>query len=159
MWIGKKFPKLNNIICHLSWLKKLFVTHTHPLKTIREFSKPYELLFSDLESLVKCNHKIRGQECYGAELCLAHDMGGGVEAYGGAPFGRHAALRLFHFLVDTTRRVPVVFVSPLSCPCLDLITMNCHLTRSYTQTCDGQGTEPKLPAKLFKYLWKVFLLH
>ena len=33
----------------------------------------------------------------GAELCLAPDMGGGVEAYGGAPFGRHAALRLFHF--------------------------------------------------------------
>ena len=32
----------------------------------------------------------------GAELCLAYDMGG-VEAYGGAPFGRHAALRLFHF--------------------------------------------------------------
>ena len=32
----------------------------------------------------------------GAELCLAHDMGGGGGI--GAPFGRHAALRLFHFL-------------------------------------------------------------
>ena len=87
---------LNNFICHLSWLKKLSPAHTHPLKTIREFSKPYELLFSELESLVKCNHKIRVQECYGgrAMSCPWH---GGVEAYGGAPFGRHAALRLFHF--------------------------------------------------------------
>ena len=30
----------------------------------------------------------------GAELCLAHDMGGG--GIWGAPFGRHAALWLFH---------------------------------------------------------------
>ena len=45
---------------------------------IHEFSKCYELLFSELESLVKCNHKIRVQECYGGQrLCLAHDMGGG----------------------------------------------------------------------------------
>ena len=88
--LGKN--SLNNFICHLSWLEKLSPAHTHPLKTIHEFSKPYELLFSELESLVKCNHKIRVQECYGAELCLAHDMGG-VEAYGGPlsvdmqPFG------------------------------------------------------------------------
>ena len=39
---------LNNIICPLSCFKKLSLTHTHPLKTIREFSKPYELLFSEL---------------------------------------------------------------------------------------------------------------
>ena len=45
---------LNNFICHLSWLKKLSPTHTHPLKTIHEFLKPYELLFSELESLIKC---------------------------------------------------------------------------------------------------------
>ena len=45
---------LNNFICHLSWFKKLSPTHTHPLKTICEFSKPYELLFSELESLIKC---------------------------------------------------------------------------------------------------------
>ena len=32
----------------------------------------------------------------GAELCLAHDIGGVVEALG-PPFGRHAALRLFHW--------------------------------------------------------------
>ena len=30
----------------------------------------------------------------GAELCLAHDRGGG--GIWGAPFGRHAALWLFH---------------------------------------------------------------
>ena len=45
---------LNIIICHLSWFKKLSPTHTHPLKTIREFLKPYELLFSELELLIKC---------------------------------------------------------------------------------------------------------
>ena len=45
---------LNNFICHLSWFKKLSPAHTHPLKTIHEFSKPYELLFFELESLVKC---------------------------------------------------------------------------------------------------------
>ena len=33
----------------------------------------------------------------GAELCLPHDMGGG--GIWGAPFGRHAALRLFHLFV------------------------------------------------------------
>ena len=32
----------------------------------------------------------------GAELCLAHRHGGGGGIWG-APFGRHAALRLFHF--------------------------------------------------------------
>ena len=31
---------LNNFICHLPWLEKLVPTHTHPLKTICEFSKP-----------------------------------------------------------------------------------------------------------------------
>ena len=41
---------LNNIICHLSWFQKLFPAHTHPLTTIREFFKPYELLFSELVS-------------------------------------------------------------------------------------------------------------
>ena len=44
---------LNNIICHLSWFQKLSPTHTHPLISIHEFSKPCELLFSELESLIK----------------------------------------------------------------------------------------------------------
>ena len=48
--------KKNNlkILCHLSWFIKLSSTHTHPLISICEFSKPYELLFFELESLVKC---------------------------------------------------------------------------------------------------------
>ena len=33
---------LNNFICQLSWIKKVSPTHTNPLKTIPEFSKPYE---------------------------------------------------------------------------------------------------------------------
>ena len=45
---------LSNFISHLSWLKKLSPTYTHPLVSIHEFSKPYKLLFSDLESLIKC---------------------------------------------------------------------------------------------------------
>ena len=40
---------LNNFICHLSWLEKLSPTHTHPLISICEFSKPYELLFFEFE--------------------------------------------------------------------------------------------------------------
>ena len=48
MLIGKN--SLNNFICHLSWLKKLSPTHTHPLISIHEFSKPCKLLFFELES-------------------------------------------------------------------------------------------------------------
>ena len=44
---------LNNFICHLSWFKKFPPTHTHPLVSIREFSKPYELLFLEFESFIK----------------------------------------------------------------------------------------------------------
>ena len=48
--------KIHSIIfiCHLSWLKKLSPAHTHPLKAICEFLKPYKLLFFELESLIKC---------------------------------------------------------------------------------------------------------
>ena len=74
---------LNNFMCHLSWLEKLSPAHAHPLKTICEFLKPYELLFSQLESLVKCNHKLRVQECYGGRAMSCPWHGGGVEAYGG----------------------------------------------------------------------------
>ena len=45
---------LNNFISHLSWFKKLSPTHTHPLTYIHEFSIAYELLFFELESLIKC---------------------------------------------------------------------------------------------------------
>ena len=36
-------------MCHLSWLGKLSPTHTHPLISICEFLKPYELLFFEFE--------------------------------------------------------------------------------------------------------------
>ena len=39
---------------NLSWFQKLSPTHTHPLVSIHEFSKPYELLFFELELLIKC---------------------------------------------------------------------------------------------------------
>ena len=41
-------------MCHLSWLEKLSSTHTDLLISIREFLKPYELLYFELESLIKC---------------------------------------------------------------------------------------------------------
>ena len=90
----EKIHPILSVTCH--GLRNFAPAHTHPLKTIHEFSKPYELLFSELESLIKCNHKIRVQECHRgrAMSCPWH---GGVEGIWGAPFGRHAALRLFHF--------------------------------------------------------------
>ena len=48
-----KKNSLNNLIWHLSWFKKHPPTHTHPLISIWEFSKPYELLFLEFELLVK----------------------------------------------------------------------------------------------------------
>ena len=44
----------NNFISHLSWLRILSLTHTHPLISIYEFSKPFELLFFEFESFVEC---------------------------------------------------------------------------------------------------------
>ena len=40
-----------SVTCH--GLRNFASAHTHPPKTIHEFSKPYKLLFSELESLVK----------------------------------------------------------------------------------------------------------
>ena len=45
---------LYNFICHLSFLKKLSSTHTHPHISIREFLKPYDWLFLGFKSFVKC---------------------------------------------------------------------------------------------------------
>ena len=50
--LGKNWP--SNFMFHLSFLKKLFPYHTHPHISICEFSKPYELLFLEFESFVKC---------------------------------------------------------------------------------------------------------
>ena len=53
MWVTYKINWLNNFICHLSFLKKLSSTHTHPPISICEFLKPYELLFLEFESFIK----------------------------------------------------------------------------------------------------------
>ena len=54
--LNVNWEKIHSIIlsvtCH--GLRNFAPTHTHPLKPIREFLKPYKLLFFDLESLVKC---------------------------------------------------------------------------------------------------------
>ena len=53
--LNVNWEKIHSIIlsvtCH--GLRNFAPAHTHPLKTICEFSKPYELLFSELESLCK----------------------------------------------------------------------------------------------------------
>ena len=41
-----------SVTCH--GLRNFAPTHTHPLKPIHEFLKPYELLYFELESLIKC---------------------------------------------------------------------------------------------------------
>ena len=41
-----------SVTCH--GLRDFAFTHTHPLKTSHEFLRFYELLFSELESLIKC---------------------------------------------------------------------------------------------------------
>ena len=41
-----------SVTCH--GLRDFDPAHTHPLKTSHEFLRPYELLFSELESLIKC---------------------------------------------------------------------------------------------------------
>ena len=41
-----------SVTCH--GLRKFAPTHTDPLISICEFSKPCDLLFFELESLVKC---------------------------------------------------------------------------------------------------------
>ena len=74
---------LNNFICHLSWLQKLSPSDRHPLISIREFWNP-ELLYFELESLVKCNHKIRVQECYRGRAMSCPWHGGGRHM--GGPF-------------------------------------------------------------------------
>ena len=54
--LNVNWEKIHSIILSLTChgLRNFAPTHTHPLKPICEFSKPYELLFSELESLVKC---------------------------------------------------------------------------------------------------------
>ena len=53
--LNVNWEKIHSLIlcvtCH--GLRNFASPHTHPPKTIHEFSKPYELLFSELESLIK----------------------------------------------------------------------------------------------------------
>ena len=53
--LNVNWEKIHSVIlsvtCH--GLRNFASAHTHPPKTIHEFSKPYELLFSELESLIK----------------------------------------------------------------------------------------------------------
>ena len=52
MWIGIKIHSIIlSVTCH--GLRNFPLTHTLSLKTFREFLKPYKLLFSELESLIK----------------------------------------------------------------------------------------------------------
>ena len=57
-----KEKSLNNFTCHLSFLKKISPTHTHPLISICEFLKPYESLFLEFESFLKCDVVSMGVE-------------------------------------------------------------------------------------------------
>ena len=54
--LNVNWEKIHSIIlsvtCH--GLRNFPLTHTHPLISIHEFLKPYELLFFELESLIKC---------------------------------------------------------------------------------------------------------
>ena len=76
--LNVNWEKIHSIILSVTCdgLRNFAPAHTHPLKTICEFSKPYELLFFELESLVKCNHKIRVQECYGGRAMSCPWHGG-----------------------------------------------------------------------------------
>ena len=54
--VKSEFKKIDSLFylsvtCHD--LRKISLTHTHPLISICEFSKPYELLFIELESFIK----------------------------------------------------------------------------------------------------------
>ena len=62
----------------------------------------------------------------GAELCLAHDIGGW--RHRGPPFGRHAALRLFHSTISSGHSpwTPYVKSNPKFVPPLNW-TENLHV--------------------------------
>ena len=78
--LGKN--SLNNFICHLSWFKKLSPTHTHPLKTIREFLKPCELLFFELVTR-KMQPQSKGPGMlWGQSYVLPMTWGGGWRHWG-----------------------------------------------------------------------------
>ena len=54
--LNVNWEKIHSIILSVTYhgLRNFAPAHTHPFRTIHEFLRPYELLFSELESLVKC---------------------------------------------------------------------------------------------------------
>ena len=54
--LNVNWKKIHSIILSVTCdgLRNFAPAHTHPQKTILEFSIDYELLFSELESLIKC---------------------------------------------------------------------------------------------------------
>ena len=76
--LNVNWEKIHSIIlsvtCH--GLRNFAPAHTHPLKTIREFSKPYELLFSELVTR-KMQPQNKGPGMlWGQSYVFPHDMGG-----------------------------------------------------------------------------------
>ena len=63
--------KLKNFICHLSWFIKLSSTHTHPLISICEFLKPYELLLQVYSQLILVNMQPCGCSMQFMKFCTA----------------------------------------------------------------------------------------
>ena len=94
MWIGKN--SLNNFTCHLSWLKKLSPTHTHPLIFIHEFLTAYELLFF----WVRVTHKKLNVNCM-----KIHSIILSVSCHG---------LRNFPLLIHIPSKPFVSFQNPMS---------------------------------------------
>ena len=66
----------------MSFLKKLSLTHTHLLISIGEFSKPYELLFLEFESFVKCDVISMGGWVMQGLSGVSHTGVGGVHCGG-----------------------------------------------------------------------------
>ena len=64
--LNVNWEKIHSIIlsvtCH--GLRNFAPAHTHPLKTICEFLKPYELLFSELESVTHKMLNVNWEKIY-----------------------------------------------------------------------------------------------
>ena len=99
--LNVNWEKIHSIIlsvtCH--GLRNFAPAHTYPLKTIHEFLRPYELLFSELESLIKCEFDCI--KIYSIILC--------VTCHG---------LRNFAPLIHIPRYPFVNFQNPMSNYCL-----------------------------------------
>ena len=111
--IGKNW--LSNFICHLSFLKKLSPNHTHPPISIPEFSKPYELLFLEFESFVKCKIWI---------VKKSHSIILSVTCHGLRNFPHSYASPHIHLCIFKTLWVFLVFFLSFQVFC-KMLNMNC----------------------------------